>query len=271
MPTDNLVYTTTIQGLGALTADFLAHPLYTTWTIQQAHFYYPKPMTFRDICKTHGFADFYAGFSPQAIAALPGTFLYLEGRKQTLALFGENNVGYFMQGPISVTAGMLVWSPAMRLTVSQQASNNSSGHFNQLSLTAKCRYIINNEGIKGLYRGALGATTSFAISDALGSWLQAQLLNYYPDNKQKKVAPQITSTALAFGFAAFMTSPIELITSHLRLHETNPTQFPNKKFTKEMKRIYCKKGYRGFFRSTHTWVAYQTAWHLIIPFVNLMD
>lgn len=270
MEFNDYYYTATMQSASVLTADFFSHPLYTTWTVQNSQFYNKETtMSIFNTMKILGPKSLFAGFNTQAISSLPGTYLYLQGRKQSLQLFGENDLGYCMQGPISVAAGMTLWSPAMRLTVLEQAAYQTN-HFNQQSLSQKCHHIYQHEGIKGFYRGTLPATLSFSLSDAIGSWLQAQLLNSFHEKKYSEVVSELSATTLAFAFASFITSPIEMVITHLRLQETNPNAFAHKTFSAAAKKIHTEKGYRGFFRASPTWTAYQTVWHLSIPFTEIV-
>src|SRR3990167_6186633 len=163
------------QSVGFIAMDFFAHPLYTIWTVQQTADRGKSPgfcEAIRQINHSKGIKGFYAGFAVQAVSAVPGTWSYLKGRELSLAVFGDNTVGQFMQGPLGVCCGSLLWSPAVTLTMFQQASSNSmlKNDFNHLSLSKKMSYIWKKEGVYGFYRGTLPFVFAFSATDALGSW-----------------------------------------------------------------------------------------------------
>src|SRR3990167_7827905 len=271
MENDSTFYDVTVRSGGYVLADLCAHPFLTVWTSQQAKFFEKKISVFNVIYETYKQKRFFDGFSMQAISAVPGTFLYLKGRELSLTLLGDNYFGQTMQGPMGVGLGMLLWSPTSRLTMLQQASNKKDflNSFNQLSLLGKSKSIWKKEGVRGFYRGTLGLTCSFSVTDALGSLLQAQILKCYPENDRQHACPQILSTSIDFTLAAFATSPIEIAVCHLKIQESNPEKLLSKTLPEAAKAIYLLRGVRGFFHATPALVAHSVTWHMILPFTTL--
>jgi hypothetical protein len=266
----------TIVGLltcsaGYLAADLISHPFNTVWAAQQARFYQPGIPVFEVIYQINKQKRFFDGFSMQAMSSVPGTFLYLQGREFALKTFGDNYLGQCLQGPMGVCAGMLLWSPASRLTMLKQSANKQdlSNPFNQLSLLDKGKSILKNDGVRGFYRGSFGVVCAFSITDALGSILQASILNYFPQDARKNAPVQISSTSIAFTLAALATSPLEVVACHLRIRENNPQQFAAKTMQEASKQIYAARGLRGFFHASPALVAHSVVWHMVIPFTTL--
>lgn len=256
---------------GYLAADFVSHPFNTVWAAQQARFYQQSISVFKVAYEIYKQKRLFDGFSMQAISSVPGTFLYLQGRDLALKTCGDNYLGQCMQGPMGVCAGMLLWSPASRLTMLKQTANKHdlSNPFNQLSLLDKSKSILKNDGVRGFYRGSFGVVCAFSITDALGSLLQASFLNYFPQDVRKNAPAQIFSTTIAFALAAFVTSPLEVVACHLRIRENNPQLFAAKTMREASKQIYAARGFRGFFHATPALVAHSVVWHMVIPFTTL--
>ncbi len=253
----------TLQSFGGFAADLCSYPWYTLWIQKQS---VPSEPTHKLAYTLFRKKQLYAGFSAQAISSPIGTRLYLWGRDVSLSLFGKNQVGYFMQGPIGVAFGTIVWAPSMRISTWQQAASTNAAHaFNQKSIFGKCKTIWQTEGLRSFYRGSLGWGATFALTDSIGSSLLGQILDKYSENDRSGVFLQFFATTIAFSFATLLTSPIEMITAHLRLHETNKSQFPHKKFKDAARHVFQTKGCRGFFHAPLSLVAYQTIWHLVIP------
>lgn len=257
-----------LQGGFFVAVDFSVYPLYTVWTIQQSPDNGKHPTMVQAIQKIRRARGFYAGFSMQVFSSIPGTFAYLKGRELSLKVFGDNDAGQFLQGPVSIACGMLVWSPAATLTMLQQTTGNAGTQnaFHQSSPLKKINYIWKKEGVRGFYRGTLPFLLAFSTGDAIGSWTQAQLLKQYAEKDRNTLNSQITTTALAFGASAVLTSPIEVVFAYLKLIESNPTYFKDTRFSGAIRTIYRNKGYRGFFTGLPAHIMHSTLWHTILPF-----
>lgn len=251
--------------IGMIATDFAAHPFYTTWTVQQSVENNRSPSFLEAIQKIRKGRGFYSGFAPQAITAVPGTMLYFQGQEIALTLFGDNNFGQAMQGPLGVGFGMLAWSPAATLTMSQQVSGNSAvkNNFNHLSVFQKAKYIVKKDGvIRGFYRGTFPGFCAFSITDTLGFWMRAQFLAQFPEDKSMKL--KLATTTYAFAIAAILNSPVEVIFARLKIAETNKAIFKEKTMRDAAKAIYHTHGYRGFFRGLPAHILHSTIWHSVL-------
>ena len=176
-----------------------------------------------------------------------------------------------MRGPVAQAFGMLAWAPAARLIMLQQASGNTrvKNNFSQLSIWNKSKLIFKENGVRGFYRGALPGYCVSSTLDSIGYWLQSQTIRYYPIETRGNAAPQILTTMFGFGTAAIITAPIDATVARLRIHETNPTHFPDKKFWPTAQRIYQTLGYRGFFHGLTASVCHEMAWYSVLPITSL--
>lgn len=253
----------------SLLSDFFSHPFSTCWTMQQSFGAENKSFfqVFNLIRKNGGF---YAGFSPQAFTSIPGTSFYLTGRQLSISIFGDNHVGQLMQGPFGVGFGMIIWAPASRLTMLQQAGTNSSVNniFNRSSLFEKCRFIWKCDGILGFYRGIFPASAAFAINEAGGSWIQYQLLQYFKEKDYHPFIHQLLATFLAFSIISVLSLPLEVCAARLKIAETNPKYFPEKQLWPIIKKIYLTKGCVGFWRGLPAAMANSAVWRLNLVFAG---
>ena len=252
-----------------LAADYLSHPFGTIWTVQLAISDQPATFanTFKKVRKGGGF---YAGFGVQAATSVPGTFLYFEGRKLSISLFGDNYFGQSMQGVLGIACGTALWAPASRVTTLQQASKNSGidNAFNRLALPNQLKSIWKAEGIRGFYRGALPGTLSAAATDAIGSLIQAQIVKRYPIDQQKNFSIQLLATWIGYSIATFFLSPIDVCVARTRIAETDPVNFPDKHFFSAMKTVYRTKATRGFFVGLPAGIIHAKLSNLNLPYVE---
>lgn len=242
--------------VGIIATDFFAHPFYTIWTMQQST--QDRPLSFLTAAqKMKRVSNFYAGFSPQAVVAIPGTLLYFAGQKTALYIFGRHNLGQCMQGPLGVGFGMLAWSPAATITMRKQASSDS-----------KIKNIISDvwkkDGVRGFYRGTSPGFCAFSITDMLGFWIQAKLLAQFSEVDRKQAMPKLFSIVCAFGITAFLNSPIEVVFARAKLAATDARFSQERGMRAVAQAIYRTRGARGFFTGLPAHMTYNMVWHSVL-------
>jgi len=194
---------------------------------------------------------FYKGFSIAALSCIPATYLYLLGAHFSITLFGNNNLGVWMQGPMAQLFSTTINAPAALFIELSQASAERSAQsnntFKEKNLKMQFQDVLKKDSLLGLYRGAMPHFFIYSMCDALGFWIREKLLASFPERDRKKIMPQLYSTTLGFGFAYTVLSPLSVIETRIRIHETNPALFPDKQFFPAMKTLYKQRGLRGFF------------------------
>lgn len=243
------------ESVAALISEILSYPVHTLWTVQQKNSVDKTFMlsdTYKKIRESGNVHQtFYKGFSIAAFSCIPATYLYLLGAHFSITLFGDNQFGQWMQGPMAQLFSTTINAPASFFIELSQASAERSGQsnntFKEKSLKMQVQDIIKKDSLLGLYRGAMPHFFIYSLCDALGFGIRAKLLESFPERERKKIIPQLYSTTLGFSFAYTVLSPLSVIETRIRIHETNSVKFPDKEFFPAMKTLYKQRGIRGFF------------------------
>ena len=250
------------EGSAALFSEFVCYPMHTIWTLQQEISANEK-VSFIQTCQrfnknTLSYWSLYKGFSISGTSAVLGIYPYLLGAHYAKLCFGDNHIGEFMQGVVAQTLAASIWLPATHIVELEQATITCkvNAKFQELSAFDKSKIIWKQSGLRGFYRSAWAQIGANAIDDALGFWLRARILSCFSTEQQKQLSPQLFSTFMGFSAAAVITTPVSIVQSRLRLHEANPTVFPDKKFLPAFKRLYQQGGFRGFFNGATTAALY---------------
>lgn len=237
------------EAISAILSEVFAYPLHTVWTVQQE-----GNSSFRHAFKTigrnaNGYRGLYKGFSIAAVTNVIGVFPYLAGADCAIQCFGDNDAGQLMQGPFSQAFGAIVWAPATRMIELEQASiTHAANSFKQLSVFDKSKMIWRNSGVRGFYRGVFPQWGINSVNDALGFWLRAKLLKHcFSKDQSKQPGPQLFSTSFGFALGYLLLTPFSAVETRLRIHETNPTAFPDTTFFPAMRTLYKERGVKGFF------------------------
>lgn len=239
------------EASAAVLADVFAYPIHTIWTVQQENSE-KQTLSFLKTYKNiavNGHQQFYKGFSLAILSSVPITYLYLLGATCAITCFGDNHVGQMMQGPFAQAFSTLASAPANRFIELQQsaAADISNNAFKRLSVLAKSKKIWEESGVRGIYRGAFPLFFISAISDGLGFWLRARILQRFSKEQSHQFAPQLFATSTGFALAYFFLTPLYAIETRLRLHENNPSIFKDTTFFATMHTLHQQRGYRGFF------------------------
>ncbi|OGT26578.1 MAG: hypothetical protein A3I77_07010 [Gammaproteobacteria bacterium RIFCSPLOWO2_02_FULL_42_14] len=256
-----------IDATAGIFSEVVSYPFSMVWTAQQTS---PRDnrLTFSQAFKaTYSARNFYAGFSIPLASAIPATILYLFGKDIPLYCFGDTNTAHFLRGFAAQSLGMLVWAPAGRLIVSQQASISScrNNTFNSLSILKKAQTIVKEQGVRGLYRGALPCYMNSVVLDTIGFTIQAQILKRLPEEKRSTIAAKIFAMCIGFGVGSIITTPFDVAITRMRAHETNPKSFPLRKFFPTFQTTYRELGFRGFCAAIPAHLLYTTLWYSVLP------
>jgi hypothetical protein len=239
------------EASAAVLAETFAYPVHTIWTVQQEASEKQR-LSFLKAYKNiavNGHQQFYKGFSIAAFSAVPTIYLYLFGAKCAITCFGDNHVGQMMQGPFAQAFSLLASAPANRFIELEQsaATDIANNAFKRLSVVAKSKKIWEESGVRGIYRGTFPLFFISAITDGLGFWLRARLLQRFSKEQSQQFAPQLFATSTGFGLAYFFLTPFYAIETRMRLHENNPNVFKDTTFFATTRTLHRQRGCRGFF------------------------
>lgn len=254
----------TVDLFSAVACEVLSYPFLTAWNVQIANYPCGLFAAMQLIARSRKEGKgFYTGFSISFLASFPGLLVYLIGKDIPLWLWGDTNTAHLLRGFFAQTSGMLVWGPSTRLIALHQAASFSQRHniFNQKNIAQKIRYIYQHEGVRGFYRGAFPCYATSVLLDTIGFFLQRKILECFPKEKQKNIFPYLTATIIGFSIGSLVTTPLDVGITHMRINETNPNKFPERKFFPALKNGYRALGHHGMGQLALTHACYTTLWY----------
>jgi hypothetical protein len=207
--------------LGGIPGECTGYAAFTVRTLMQSGQYSNMHHAISTIYSANGIKGFYRGIGLSLCTAPLGNFLYIQGMKVSINLFGDNPFGHAMQGFTAQAGGSIIWGPAKRFMELQQMPHTGNS-FSKLSLWGKIKSTWKQDGLRGLYRGTLPQYMSFATTNALAFTIKNNLDNRISN---PSVLSDIATTATGFSIASVMFNPIDVITTRLQIAElsANPT------------------------------------------------
>eukprot|EP00252_Welwitschia_mirabilis_P015815 TRINITY_DN3514_c0_g1_i1.p1 TRINITY_DN3514_c0_g1~~TRINITY_DN3514_c0_g1_i1.p1 ORF type:complete len:336 (-),score=46.46 TRINITY_DN3514_c0_g1_i1:256-1263(-) len=210
-----------------------------------------------NILRHEGIRGLYKGFGTSLTGTIPARALYMSALEITKCGVGNSAVQVGFSEPVAATvanasagvsaavAAQLVWTPvdvvSQRLMV--QGAQGFSQRKGYCSGIDAFKTILRSEGLRGLYRGFGISILTYAPSNALwwASYCVVQRmvwrnLGYCKENEQSEeisspnmklvVAVQGFSAAMAGGFTAVVTTPLDTIKTRLQVLEGEKNKRP---------------------------------------------
>ena len=207
------------------------------------------------IYRNEGVRSLYRGFLPAILGTVPGVCMYFTAYKMSKAeMEARFNLNAYMidfiAGLAAEAVSCVVWVPTDVMKERAQASRIAATPY-------KFSAILQQEGIRGLYRG-YGATLAsfgpfsafyFMFVERLKSLRRSQTVN-----KDLSFYELLPICAAAGGAAAFVTAPLDLIKVRMQVERRNQN---SPRFLPMMYQVLREGGIKALFRggSSRVWFA----------------
>lgn len=200
------------------------------------------------IVRNEGFRALYRGFGTSLMGTIPARALYMTALEVTKSSAGATALGLGVAEPTAnavanaaagvsaAIAAQLVWTPvdviSQRLMVQNMSMNTTPACNSYVNGYDAFKKIVKSDGFRGLYRGFGISILTYAPSNAVwwASYSVAQRLiwggiggyfckkdeGYRPDSKAVVVI-QGVSAAMAGGFSALITMPLDTIKTRMQV------------------------------------------------------
>jgi Mitochondrial carrier protein len=214
-----------------------------------------------------GIRGLYRGLSVALVGGIPGSVLYFTGYETSKAYLTENNVhpflAYTMSGMMAEAVCCSFFVPVdvikERLQVYQPSSSSTKSHHSVVyngGLDALLK-ISKAEGIRGLYKGYVATVLSFGPFSSiyfLGYELIKKRFSTY-ENGRPNFLMSLSAAASAGAFAAYLTTPLDLIKLRMQISFTKQSTVY---FKDIFWQIYSNEGTNGLFKGAGARVMYYT-------------
>lgn len=269
-------HTLLIGAVAGAIADFISHPVDTLRArLQNQRSFDAKPYTgtvdaFTSVLRSEGWRALYKGVGIVMFSTIPAHALYFTGyeviKKNLLpsrSAADKGPVVHFMAGVGAEVGGAMIWVPMdvvkQRLQV-QRGEAKYKGSFHALTT------IHAEEGIRGLYRGYGAALATYGpfvgfyfVAFEQCKKISATLLHTPLD--QVPFPAQLCNGALAGGFAAAVTCPMDVIKTRMQV-QSNTSIDRYRGIVDAARRILQEEGVRAFGKGMVAriiWIAPNTA------------
>ncbi|XP_064404420.1 probable mitochondrial glutathione transporter SLC25A40 isoform X1 [Halichondria panicea] len=208
---------------------------------------------FLNIAKREGIGSWWAGLSPTLVMAVPATIIYFTMYDQLKALFGfrpgETNIlAPVLGGSISRTIAVTAICPIELIRTKLQSRQG----YSYSEVTDVVQGAVRQNGVLSLWRGLLPMLlrdVPFSISYWLGyEYLKLRLYSGM-DPSMHSIVP-LLSGALSGGVSAVITTPLDLIKTHMQVEmgesKSGPSLGAGSLLT-VVRNVISEHGYSGLF------------------------
>jgi hypothetical protein len=147
------------------------------------------------------------------------------GVQITKNTLGDGALASGLSGLVGQIAGSLVWVPSEIVKELRQMTGVKSALQGQ-GVIGSIRYVLKTEGIAGLYRGFIPQLLTFGPFNSLGMYVSSQLQRRVGEENRDKLWCAFLCHASAFGLAAAVTTPLDVIKTRIQVHAADPQAFP---------------------------------------------
>jgi hypothetical protein len=245
----SLVGAASISGLPADLVSFPFSRLKTMQMTKTADVTSPQFKGMRDaagyVYRTQGVPGFFRGMSPVLLSAIPGTTLFFSGAHGAKAILGDSFLGSALSGFAGQLAGSLCWVPSEVVKELRQMVIMDP-KLQKMGTAQLVAHVLKTEGIRGLYRGLPAQLLTFGPFNSLGMALAPKIAGVLPSHLSD-LQKALISNFFAFSFAAFLTTPIDVIKTRLQVGAANPELFRERTILSSAKHLYQNAGIKGLF------------------------
>lgn len=228
-----------------------------------------------------GFRSLYRGFGAVIVGGTPGTIAYLTGYeyfKMRLTPLEEGDMSnssthfripsaavHFCCGMLAESLACIIYVPVdvvkERLQVQHGASTStpslqSKTTLNYTGSMDAFRRILQNEGLRGIYKGYTATLASFGPFSALYFVFYEKLkaiTQQYTHHSTSSLHQNLFCSATAGAGAAWITSPLDMAKLRLqiqrgRMNDLSSLTVSYKGVVDCLRQIFHEKGFRGLFR-----------------------
>lgn len=237
--------------LAGLAVDFTLFPLDTIKTRLQSQ---------AGFAKSGGFKNIYSGIGSIALGSAPGAALFFCSYESVKSQLGNTVSSHMIASIVGEIAACVIRVPTE--VVKQRSQANS-----QLSSLASFKATVATENLRGLYRG-YGSTLAREIPFSV---LQFPLWEFLKEGWSSQQGSRVESWqaalcgAVAGGFAAALTTPLDVAKTRIMLAVKNVDAAAEANFTVVLRDIYREAGVRGLFSG----IAPRVAWISLGGFIFL--